>query len=386
MENLNSNAQAIILLAAHFNKGDKPLTISEYAKFAKWLKECGKQPGDLLKNGLEDVLGGWEDKKITHERLRKLLDRGNAMAIALEKWQNAGIWILTRADEAYPKRLKKRLGHKAPPLFYGAGEKKILRTRGVAIVGSRNVGQKELDFAFELGKKLAMSGYSVVSGAARGVDEASMMGSIEAEGTTIGVVADDLMKKVLSKQYRQAIMRGNLVLLSPYYPEARFSVGNAMGRNKYIYTLADAAVVVHSGQKGGTWEGARENLKHRWVPMHVKEVADEQAGNAALIEQGALRLDRDILKKETLDSLFEAKFKHASIKSMDAMAQTLEERIIKLLDGKKMGIKEVAQTLEADEKEVRKRIMQMTKSGVLKKYQHRPMLYSKARQQLTLEV
>lgn len=49
--------------------------------------------------------------------------------------------------------------------------------------------------------------------------------------------------------------------LSPYYPDAKFNAGNAMGRNKYIYVLAKSSVVIHSGLKGGTWEGAKENLK-----------------------------------------------------------------------------------------------------------------------------
>ena len=32
-------------------------------------------------------------------------------------------------------------------------------------------------------------------------------------------------------------------------------------------TLADSAIVIHSGHKGGTISGAQENLKHRWVSL-----------------------------------------------------------------------------------------------------------------------
>ena len=38
-------------------------------------------------------------------------------------------------------------------------------------------------------------------------------------------------------------MDNNLVLISPFYPDAGFNVGNAMQRNKYIYCLSDAAMV-----------------------------------------------------------------------------------------------------------------------------------------------
>ena len=390
MDNLSLNAQAIVLLTAYFNKGDKPLTVTEYAKFAIWLKERGREPSDLLKEKMTEILKGWEDKKITLERIEKLLARGNAMAIALQKWQNAGIWVLTRADAEYPKRLKKRLGHKAPPLLYGAGDKKILKTRGVAIVGSRNVGNEDLEFSYELGKKLALCGYSVVSGGARGVDEASMMGSIEAEGTTIGVLADGLLKKVLSKKYRQAIMQGNLVLITPFYPEGRFSVGNAMGRNKYIYTLADTAIVVHSGKRGGTWEGAKENLRHKWVPLFVKESDDAEAGNSELIDKGGAPLPRTILKDETIEYLFEVSQKEKKLneenEKIDLLNQekneaiselSLDEKILELLSKERLPIKKIAEKINEEEKSIKKCIDKLVKSGDIQKHRNRPLQFSR---------
>jgi predicted Rossmann fold nucleotide-binding protein DprA/Smf involved in DNA uptake len=62
-----------------------------------------------------------------------------------------------------------------------------------------------------------------------------------------------------------------------------------MARNKYIYLLSNATVVVSSGEKGGTWEGAKENLKKDWVPVLVS--AHQQplkAGNKALIDGSGL--------------------------------------------------------------------------------------------------
>jgi predicted Rossmann fold nucleotide-binding protein DprA/Smf involved in DNA uptake len=83
-------------------------------------------------------------------------------------------------------------------------------------------------------------------------------------------------------------MDNNLVLLSPFNPEAGFDVGNAMGRNKYIYCLCDAAVVISSTQgKGGTWNGAVEDLKNRWTPLWVKSNQDKNSGNAGLVRLGA---------------------------------------------------------------------------------------------------
>ncbi|TKI71249.1 DNA-processing protein DprA [Sulfurimonas crateris] len=372
MNDLSLNAQAIILLTAYFNKGDKPLTIMEYSKFASWLLQNNMKPSDLLELNAREVLENWDDTKITQDRILSLLSRGNAMAISLQKWQNCGIWIITRADPEYPVRLKKRLGQKAPPILYGAGNKKILNTKGVAIIGSRDASSDDLDFTFKLGEKLAQSGYSVVSGAARGIDESSMLGSINADGTTIGVVADALMQKVLSKKYRDAIRNNNLVLISPYYPDARFSAGNAMGRNKYIYVLAESSIVIHSGLKGGTWEGAKENFKNGWVSLFVKKNDDVNSGNQKLLEMGGLEL-KDL---DSLDYLFTTNqdVKTATVSKKEA----LDKRILELLSLEKLTLKEIAEKLEEAQNIVKKTIDELLNSGDIEKHPTSPLRFSKA--------
>ena len=371
MNDLSLNAQAIILLTAYFNKGDKPLTIMEYSKFASWLLLNNMKPSDLLELNAREVLEDWDDTKITQDRILSLLARGNAMAISLQKWQNCGIWIITRADPEYPVRLKKGLGQKAPPRLYGAGNKKILNTKGVAIIGSRDASSDDLNFTFKLGEKLAQSGYSVVSGAARGIDESSMLGSINADGTTIGVVADALMQKVLSKKYRDAIRNNNLILVSPYYPDARFSAGNAMGRNKYIYILAESSIVIHSGLKGGTWEGAKENLKNGWVSLFVKQNDDSNAGNKKLLEMGGSEL-KDL---DSLDYLFTANqnVKTATVSKKEA----LDKRILELISLEKLTVKEIAEKLEETQNIVKKTIDELLVSGDVEKHPTRPLCFSK---------
>ncbi len=119
------------------------------------------------------------------------------------------------------------------------------------------------------------------------MDETSMLGALEAEGTAVGVLADSLLKACSSVKYRRHLVNSNLVLVSPFNPESGFNTGNAMQRNKYIYCLSDVALAVHSGKKGGTWTGARENLSKNWVPLWVKRTEDPEAGNDTLISLGA---------------------------------------------------------------------------------------------------
>jgi predicted Rossmann fold nucleotide-binding protein DprA/Smf involved in DNA uptake len=296
----NPNTQAVLLLCAYFSsagKGEaKPLTPTEYGRFAQWLHLQGKKP-ECLFYEFDEVMESWNDPKgkIPAERVSELLARGTAMGIAMEKWERAGLWVITRGDAAYPKRLKKRLSFNAPPLFFGVGNKELLNCGGLAFVGSRGIKEDDVVYAKTLASKAAMEGINVLSGGAKGVDETAMLAALEAEGNVVGVMADGLLKAAISGKYRSHLMSNNLVLISPYYPEAGFSAGNAMGRNKYIYCLADHAVVVRSDEgKGGTWAGATENLKKAWVPLFVKAQSDA-SGNQALIGLGARSLDGQLV-------------------------------------------------------------------------------------------
>lgn len=291
---INTNTQSILLLTSYFSKsvGDaKPLSPTEWGRFALWLNEQGKTPSDLVTAEPCAVLQGWQDDKISLERIEQLLGRGHALALALEKWSRAGIWVLTRSDADYPKLFKQRLRNSAPPVLFGCGNARLLNQHGVCVVGARKANEADLGFATALGERIAEAGFSVVSGGARGVDEAAMLGGLKQGGAVIGIMADSLLSAAMASKWRKGLMDNNLVLVSPFYPEAGFNAGNAMARNKYIYCLSQAAVVVRSDTKGGTWSGAIENLKKAWVPLWVKRVQDVQSGNQALISEGGYWLE-----------------------------------------------------------------------------------------------
>lgn len=289
---VSPNTQTVLLLTAHFAKARKeavkPLLPKEWGRFALWLKKKSLTPEQLMTGRLGELLNGWSDQAITLERIEGLMGRGSALALAMEKWLRAGLWVMTRSDPDYPSRFKRRLGTDSPAVLFGCGNRALLRGGGLAVVGSRNADEQDLAYSRDLGALAAGHGYSIVSGGARGVDEAAMLGALEAEGTVIGILANDLLRACSTARYRKYLMANNLVLISTFYPEAGFHAGNAMQRNKYIYCLSDAAMVVHSGEKGGTWSGAMENVKKQWVPLWVKRTSDPRAGNAAIVKAGGV--------------------------------------------------------------------------------------------------
>jgi predicted Rossmann fold nucleotide-binding protein DprA/Smf involved in DNA uptake len=304
--NISLQTQAVLLLTAWFTKptpGDpKPLAPGEWGRFAAWLKDQGKSPEALLTSAdPADCLQGWLDPAVTPDRLRQLLGRSGALGLALEKWQRAGLWVMTRADPDYPARLKKHLKLGSPPVLFGCGNRRLLDQGGIAVIGSRAASEDDLAYARRLGAEIAAQGFSVVSGGARGVDETAMAGALDQQGTAVGVLGDSLLRAATAAKYRQGLMANDLALVSPFNPEAGFDVGNAMARNPYIYCLADAAVVVTtSKESGGTWSGAVENLKKEWVPLWVKQHGDPASGNAALVQRGARWLPVDDLVVSSL--------------------------------------------------------------------------------------
>ena len=287
---LTDDTKAIILLCGVFGKSNSanPLSQREYNALVRWLMSANMRPKDLLQN--ENIGPASIGSGIYEQRLESLLGRGVQLGFAVEEWQRNGIWIISRSDKDYPARYKNHLKDKAPPLLFGVGDRSLLCGGGLAIVGSRNVDEAGERFTRQVAELCALNRMPVVSGGARGVDQFAMTASLEAGGVTIGVLAENLLKKSLERNARKAISDGRLLLISPCHPNARFTVGTAMGRNKLIYAMADYGLVVSAEhKKGGTWTGAEEELKREYsIPVFVRMEDGVPLGNKKLLELGAV--------------------------------------------------------------------------------------------------
>ncbi len=292
IEPLTPNTQAILLLTApliagHGESSREMLTLSEYNRLTRILREKQKQPADLIGPDAQDLIELCA-QPFGRTRFDALLGRGFLLGQAVEQWNARAIWVISRADSRYPKRLKARLKEDAPPLLYGCGEIGLLEQGGLAVVGSRHVDDELISFTENVGRLTAKAHRPVISGGAKGIDRAAMQGALLADGNVAGVMADSLERAALARDNREPLMECRLVLISPYDPAAGFNVGHAMQRNKVIYALADAGLVVTSDfEKGGTWTGAIEQLERfHFVPVFVRNGDKAGRGNAALIHHG----------------------------------------------------------------------------------------------------
>ena len=331
IEPLTANTQAILLLTAPLLDGKNGrsaelLTLSEYNRLARSLREKQLQPADLLGPDASAAV-----KLVApifgQQRLDALLGRGFLLSHAVDRWASRSIWVVSRADPSYPRRLKTRLREDAPPILYGCGDAALLENGGLAVVGSRHVDQALTEYTEELGRTVAAAKRSIVSGGAKGIDKAAMHGALQAGGTVIGVMADSLERAALARDNREPLMEGHLVFISAYDPAAGFNVGHAMNRNKAIYALADAALVVTADfEKGGTWAGAIEQLERlRLVPVFVRNGPSAGRGNSALMQRGARPWPEPKTANEVRETLSSASFEVAAEPKQEKLSFTVRE-------------------------------------------------------------
>jgi predicted Rossmann fold nucleotide-binding protein DprA/Smf involved in DNA uptake len=274
---------ALLLTNRLVDVAAKPLSAGEYwALLAKV-----PDPGMLLdtdESGLTELLG---TDTVEASRVRTLLAATTAFAYERERLEEEGVRLLSTFDPAFPARLIERLGTTCPAFLTVAGPVEWLATGGLGVVGSRDASPAALSVARAAAQVAVDAGVPVVSGLARGIDQESMAGALDGGGAVVGVPAEGLRVAARSPEVRRRVHGGELCIASPYAPGMRFTAGNAIGRNKIVYGLADVTLVVCSDNgSGGTWEGAKEAIRRGFGRVAVWSGEGEGSGNAALIALG----------------------------------------------------------------------------------------------------
>ena len=336
----SDNAKALLLLTGHLgnrtSQEQKPLTLPQWNRLRKWLDEHKLAPQDLFNDA--NILQDWAQKNVPLDKVHRLLNRGLALAEASLRWQQAGIWITTYLDKDFPYRITNRIDRTIPswhpPLFFGVGNRTLIQGGGIAVVGSRNAPQEDLEYTRQFGRAASDAGEMIISGGAKGVDITAMNGCLEQGGQVIGVLSDNLLRRSMEHTCRDYLEYDHLLLLSRTDPEVKLGryefSSAAMERNKYIYCLSDAAVVVRSGMKGGTISGAKENLKHSWVPLWVKSPSDIGTANEHIISEGARELPYGEHAHSHLQTILAESFSSNRSFSTDINQEMLRHAVILL--------------------------------------------------------
>jgi DNA processing protein len=232
------------------------------------------------------------------ERLPDLARRGGAARpgricseedarAELDAGRKIGVHLVASAEDGYPPRLATL--DDAPPLLGVRGVRDVLMRPIIAVVGSRNASGAGLKFAGTLSRDLGEAGFVIVSGLARGIDQAAHRASIMSG--TVAVLAgghdrvyppehDGLLAELISSG-------GAAISEMPmgHVPRAR----DFPRRNRLISGVALGVVVVEAALRSGSLITARIAAEQGREVFAVpgSPLDPRAAGTNDLIKQGA---------------------------------------------------------------------------------------------------
>ena len=287
---MNSRERGFLLLSS--NLGDprrRPLTTAQLRVLVDraWQLDVSQPDRELEVRDLVALgYSAWDAGRILD-----LLSQEDVLEHYLRRAEKADCYPITRVSEGYPQLLRRRLGLDSPGVLWAKGDAALLRTPMIALVGSRDLADRNCDFAREAGRQAALQGYTLVSGNARGADREAQSACLAAGGCVISVVADGLPDKP---------QQDRVLYLSEDCFDGEFSSQRALSRNRVIHALGWKTLVAQcSLGMGGTWDGTVKNLRFGWSDVFCCNDGSEAVQK--LIQMGAVGIEMEDLQQ--IDSL-----------------------------------------------------------------------------------
>jgi DNA processing protein len=162
----------------------------------------------------------------------------------------------------------------APPALYLVGPLALpLAHPRVAIIGTRTPSPEGINAASELAESLAREGVIMVSGLARGIDTVAHTAAIRAGGATIAVLGTPLSESYPKENAELQRLIGERHLAVSQFAEGRpVQRTNFILRNRTMALIADASVIIESGDGGGSLHQGWETLRlGRPLFIHPRE-------------------------------------------------------------------------------------------------------------------
>ncbi|HLG34295.1 MAG TPA: DNA-processing protein DprA [Bacteroidia bacterium] len=214
-----------------------------------------------------------------------------------QKLKEEKVHIITLDDERYPENVLENMQDNAPPILFCKGYLPLLNSKGISIVGSRDVDAFGVMLTKSIASKLAEHGYNVTSGYAKGVDTSAHLGALEAGGTTTIILSFGVTHISIKKEMKELDWERNSLFISQFAPNEKFSGSNAMIRNKLVCAMSQAIVVIASGPErdkegrmSGTYDAGKSALK-MGIPVFVlspQVLKPPPQGNIDLIKLGGV--------------------------------------------------------------------------------------------------
>ncbi len=220
----------------------------------------------------------------------------------LEKSEEAGVGVVGYYDAFFPKALRKtvtgKMAQDPPAVLYYKGDLSVTGKPSISIIGTRDATIEGVCAGEVFGQKFAERGFNVVSGLALGCDTAGHRGALNGNGVTTAFLAHglDSVYPVENKDLAQSILDNGGLLLSEYPVGERVIPNRFIERDRLQAGLAQATLVIQTGEHGGTMHAANATLAAGKPLFVVKYKSDrlmsseKVRGNMCLADRGATYL------------------------------------------------------------------------------------------------
>ncbi len=315
---------------------------------------CGREARVLLSQGtlpsaiIQKIQSeNFQGKAEALQRLSQTFDPEKEIETA----EKTSVKLLTLWDEGYPSLLKQIPD--PPFLLYVRGSLFETDEAALAVVGSRHPSFYGLTQTRKLSRELAESGLTVVSGIARGIDQAAHEAALSVSfGRSIAVLGcgiDRVYPPENRKTYEALAERG--ALLSEYALGTPPLAENFPRRNRIISGLSLGVLVVEAHARSGSLITAHEALDQGREVFAVPGPIDQltSRGTHRLLKEGACLVEttQDIL--EVLGpSLWPLVSRQAASEVRAVPSQSLsesEQKVVELLQNRTLAYDEMTHEL-----------------------------------------
>ncbi|MGW6955006.1 DNA-processing protein DprA [Streptomyces chartreusis] len=207
-----------------------------------------------------------------------------------EKLHGRGIFAVMRGQSLYPDMLIHKEKASAPVLFC-YGNDQLLNAEGIGMCGSRAVSELGMSAAVACGEEVSSRGLSVISGYAKGVDTATHLAALRSGGSTVIVLAEGFDHFRVKKVFTDHFDLERLLVLSQFPPGQPWHAHAAMARNKVIFGMGRALVVVEAGERGGTLAAGEGAIRMGRPVLVLNFGKDTPPGNRLLLDKGGYPVD-----------------------------------------------------------------------------------------------
>ena len=256
-----------------------------------------------------------------------------------------------RSDPEFPTRLG-RLPEPPDPLYVRGS---IPYAPAVAVVGSRRCTRYGSAMARTMARSIASTGWTVVSGLARGIDTSAHLGALDGGGVTVAVLGSgiDVWYPASNRLLGERILESGAVV-SEYPSGTTPAPWRFPARNRIIVGMSDAVVVVEAAERSGALITARLAMEQGVEVFAVPGDLDRETsrGTNRLIADGAHPI---VAPSEIIESL----------ERVLGPARQTGARSEAVLDGP-MFIHEIAASLGVSIGEASKRVSQWELAGLVR--------------------